>query len=133
MKPIVLTMKLKNPISLLACGASLWIRECLAEVPLFDYEKSLLAAEDLEQIPTKLASLFAFNTTGPTIGRGDCKVGPGDAAWPSHEEWDALDRIVDGALIKTIPIGAECYHDWGVYDAGKCEALVANWTVPYTQ
>jgi hypothetical protein len=123
----------KSIIPLFVCSASLYVRPCLAAAPLFDYEESTLTVDALAQIPTEFASLFAFNTTGPVLGRGDCKVSPGDAAWPSEEEWEALNQLVGGALIKTTPIGAECYHDWEIYDAEKCKALVESWTVPYTQ
>ncbi|KOS23052.1 hypothetical protein ESCO_003775 [Escovopsis weberi] len=79
------------------------------------------------------APLFAFNTTGPVVRSGECKVFPGDDGWPSQEEWDALDSVLGGALIKSVPIAAPCYRDWGRYDAEECRALLGNWTNPDTQ
>lgn len=116
--------------SLLARHSSAKPITCSASVPPFDFEKIKLTAN---AVPSKYTNLFAFNTSGPTIGSGECKVFPGDAAWPSPEEWDAFDELLDGALLKTVPIAAPCYQNWGVYDAGKCEALIGNWTSPYTQ
>jgi hypothetical protein len=99
-------------------------------VPLFTYETNILTNQN---IPRQHADLFAFNTKGPTLSSGECKPGPGDSAWPSLEEWDALDEALGRALIRTVPLAAPCYLNWGVYDTNKCEAILANWTSPYLQ
>jgi hypothetical protein len=99
-------------------------------VPLFEYETKRL--EDI-YIPPGHADLFAFDTTGPIVSSGDCKPQPGDYAWPSAATWDAFDEALDGALIRTVPLAAPCYEDWGVYDSKKCESILSNWTNPYLQ
>ena len=100
------------------------------DVPLFEYETKKL--EDVS-IGSKYADVFAFDTTGPTIRPGECKPRPGDYAWPSQKVWDAFDEALGGVLIRTVPLAAPCYKNWGVYDSGKCHSIINNWTNPYLQ
>ncbi|KAI1859837.1 hypothetical protein JX265_010286 [Neoarthrinium moseri] len=100
--------------------------------PRFRFETDVLTTETLKKYRSKNAHLLAFNTSGPITASGGCKVFPGDAAWPSSDEWNALDDALGGALIKTVPLAAPCYREWEVYNAAKCEAIVANWTNPHT-
>ncbi|KAL5351405.1 hypothetical protein ACLOAV_003264 [Pseudogymnoascus australis] len=97
-------------------------------VPLFTYETNSLTDRNL---PHQHADLFSFNTKGPALSSGECKPGPGDSTWPSLEEWDALDEALGRALIRTVPLAAPCYQNWGVYDTNQCEAILTNWTSPY--
>ncbi|KAJ9372869.1 hypothetical protein DTO282E5_2279 [Paecilomyces variotii] len=39
----------------------------------------------------------------------DCKSSPQNASWPSSEEWSALNKSIDGVLIKTSPAPSSCY------------------------
>jgi hypothetical protein len=55
-----------------------------------------------------------------------CKCFPGDACWPSEQEWNAFNATVGGRLIKTIPLGSPC-HDPN-YDEALCEELASQWT-----
>jgi hypothetical protein len=59
---------------------------------------------------------------------GDCKVYPGDRRWPSRLTWGVFNLLTGGALIETVPIGAVCYPNSGVYDATKCSNVLAQWT-----
>lgn len=59
---------------------------------------------------------------------GDCKVFPGDREWPSRLTWTVFDVLTGGALIETVPIGAVCYKNSGVYDAQKCQNVINNWS-----
>ncbi|KAK4238307.1 hypothetical protein C8A03DRAFT_43908 [Achaetomium macrosporum] len=59
---------------------------------------------------------------------GDCKVYPGDPRWPSRLTWTVFDLLTGGALIETVPIGAVCYPNSGVYNAQKCADIIAHWT-----
>ncbi|KAI1773217.1 FAD-binding domain-containing protein [Hypoxylon cercidicola] len=54
-----------------------------------------------------------------------CKYLPGDANWPSQDEWAALNSTVGGSLIATVPLGSPC-HD-PTYDEEKCTSLQENW------
>jgi hypothetical protein len=65
--------------------------------------------------------------------KGDCKVYPGDSRWPSRLTWGVFNLLTGGALIETVPIGAVCYPNSGVYDANKCSDILAKWTQSETQ
>jgi hypothetical protein len=92
---------------------------------LFDFEKAQLT----EDILSKLDDVFQFDN-GDDVklnGRGagaDCKVFPGDSAWPSDAAWAKCG--------KTIPLASPCYNG-PLYDAAKCDALTANWTNSFLQ
>ena len=59
-----------------------------------------------------------------------CLCLPGDACWPTQNEWAALNSTVSGKLVATVPIGSPC-HD-PTYDATACANLQAQWTNPLT-
>ncbi|KAK4156094.1 hypothetical protein C8A00DRAFT_12939 [Chaetomidium leptoderma] len=58
---------------------------------------------------------------------GDCKVYPGDWRWPSRLTWTVFNLVTGGALIETVPIGAVCYRNSGVYNQAKCANIIQNW------
>ena len=101
---------------------------------LFDFEKTQLT----EDILSKLDGVFQFdNGDGVKLnGRGagaECKVYPGDSAWPSDAAWAKFGEAVGSdALIKTVPLASPCYNG-PLYDAAKCEALTADWTNSFLQ
>jgi hypothetical protein len=64
---------------------------------------------------------------------GDCKTYPGDWKWPSRLTWGVFNLLTGGALIETVPIGAVCYPNSGVYNAAKCADILENWTQSETQ
>ncbi|KAM5341951.1 hypothetical protein ACJ41O_014982 [Fusarium nematophilum] len=57
-----------------------------------------------------------------------CKTFPGDLLFPGTLIWNVLDLVTGGAVIKTVPIAAPCYDDFGVYDAARCGEVVDNWS-----
>jgi hypothetical protein len=61
----------------------------------------------------------------------ECRVFPGDAAWPTPRDWAALNKTVSGRLVATVPIGAVCHEP--NYDAAACEAVKAGWHDPALQ
>ena len=73
--------------------------------------------------------------TAAVIGRvaDDCKVLPGDPAWPSADAWNSFNQTIDGKLIATVPLGSIC-HPGGFagssYDAAACETLRSEWDLP---
>lgn len=85
--------------------------------------------------------LFQFDAEGDdasaaakrTLGSGSCKTFPGDSLWPSRLTWAVFDLLTGGALIETVPIGAVCYPNSGVYNAAKCADIIAKWTQSATQ
>ncbi|KAH8601623.1 hypothetical protein B0O99DRAFT_562194 [Bisporella sp. PMI_857] len=55
-----------------------------------------------------------------------CKVFPTDADWPSSAEWNTLDVLTGGALIKTIPIAAPCYPG-PAFNQTRCDIITMQW------
>lgn len=70
---------------------------------------------------------FAIPTAGShtTFSSGSCKTLPGDRGWPKESEWAALNRKVNGNLIKYRPPGSVCAKVSGVYSAETCAAVKA--------
>lgn len=58
----------------------------------------------------------------------NCKTFPGDLLWPNQIIWQVLNLVTGGSLIKTVPIGAACYDDFGNYDATRCSFVLGQWT-----
>jgi len=112
-----------------------------AEVVL-DADTRLPDAETLQLTDAVLANLTSLDLTNIAFfGFGDspvrkrsgdssnsCKIFPGDKEWPSDLLWEVLDLLSNGALIKTVPIGAVCYQNNAHYDAVKCKDLLDHWT-----
>lgn len=70
-----------------------------------------------------------LSIASPTLGDGDttpvCKAHPGSSTWPTEAEWSALNRTLNGRLLKPLPLAAVCHPDLPEYDLGKCKAT--NW------
>ena len=60
-----------------------------------------------------------------------CKCMPGDACWPSTEDWTALNTSLSGKLIATVPLGSPC-HD-PTYVEAECLSLQQQWFMPPIQ
>ena len=60
-----------------------------------------------------------------------CKCMPGDACWPSIEDWNALNSSIGGKLVATVPIGSPC-HD-PTYVEAECLSLQQQWFMPEIQ
>ncbi|KAJ5336750.1 FAD linked oxidase N-terminal [Penicillium brevicompactum] len=119
--------------ALLATGEAAASQRCSSKssagAPLFDFETIQLTDQVIGKLGQNQSRLFGFgnNTTNP-IPSGSCKVFPGDQQWPSHPSWSTLNNLLDGALIKTVPLAASCYSSWSQYDSEKCANLTAQWT-----
>jgi hypothetical protein len=50
-----------------------------------------------------------------------CRCRPSDACWPSVREWNALNRTVNGHLLRLRPVGSVCHG--AKYDENACEAV----------
>lgn len=101
----------------------------IAGEPLFESEQFQLTDSDIAQLSKSEAALVAFgNGTDETAPSTDgCKVFPGDDQWPSESTWSTFDDLLDGALVKTVPLAASCYSSWPQYDDLKCEHISAQW------
>lgn len=96
-------------------------------------------------------TLLAIATTAtslPTLNEGDassngCRFMPGDAGWPSADQWSQLNSSVGGQLIATVPLAAPCHdstaprqglaRNWPTYDEEKCAELQDSWLEPELQ
>jgi hypothetical protein len=63
----------------------------------------------------------------------ECKAFPGDSSWPSPITWEVLNLLTGGALIKTVPLAAPCFHDWPEYNATLCATITSLWNDPHLQ
>ena len=110
------------------------------EHPLFPYEENPLTDEGYEKLirdkgAKSKARLFAFDDGSPPdpdrLKSGACRVFPGDKDWPSLSTWETFDKLLGGALIKTVPIAASCYKNLGLYDEAKCAVVREKIIDPY--
>ncbi|PKS12974.1 hypothetical protein jhhlp_000315 [Lomentospora prolificans] len=93
----------------------------LTDLALSDIDLFAFASED----DASEAAKRGINTNAK------CKTFPGDASWPHWITWTVLDLLTGGRLIKSVPIGASCYDDFGVYNAAKCASITESWTNSY--
>ncbi|EAQ86080.1 hypothetical protein CHGG_07333 [Chaetomium globosum CBS 148.51] len=88
------------------------------------------------RVPLFAVSLLAANAlavdvdASVSINISNCKCFPGDACWPSTNDWANLNQTVSGRLIATVPLGQAC-HDPN-YDSARCQALRDGWQSPAT-
>ncbi|KAF1948736.1 FAD-binding domain-containing protein [Byssothecium circinans] len=71
-----------------------------------------------------LASAELWNSTWNST----CRNLPGDLSWPGPEDWAQLNASVDGRLIATVPLAAQCHG--ALYDDVECRSIQATWTKP---
>jgi hypothetical protein len=83
----------------------------------------------------EIADLFGFeNEKTEMSNTSRCKTYPGDARWPTDQEWDTFDSLLGRSLVPTVPIAAPCYDtQWGPKDLEKCNAVVNGFTKADTQ
>ncbi|KAJ5516393.1 hypothetical protein N7527_007953 [Penicillium freii] len=65
------------------------------------------------------------------LSSASCRYIPGDAGWPTENQWQALNMTVGGRLLATNPIAHVC-HD-PAYSAADCENLQETWGTPNLQ
>lgn len=82
---------------------------------------------------------YASPTYGSNSTRG-CKVIPGDAAWPSQNQWNALNETVGGRLVATQLLGSMCHKESRPkllsiegYNDTACENLKGDYDLLETQ
>ncbi|RAK94981.1 FAD-dependent oxidoreductase [Aspergillus ibericus CBS 121593] len=111
----------------------------MANAPFFASETHQLTDEVLACLQPVLGNataLFEFgsNSSAQSLpAPGECKVLPGDAAWPSPSTWSLFDQLLGGALIQTVPLAAACYPSWPEYNQAECQSVTDDWTVSYLQ
>src|SRR3569833_2695771 len=51
---------------------------------------------------------------------------PGDACWPTLEEWSAFNHSISGRLLRNTPVAAPCYPLSSHSTSAACKDVVAN-------
>ncbi|KAI1100577.1 putative FAD-dependent isoamyl alcohol oxidase [Jackrogersella minutella] len=58
----------------------------------------------------------------------ECRYIPGDADWPSPDDWSNLNKTIQGRLIETVPQASVCHTSpYSDFDATACETLKTTW------
>jgi hypothetical protein len=76
-------------------------------------------------------SLASASTIPYQNGRTACRNLPGDQSWPSLHDWAKLNASVDGRLIATVPLAAQCHG--ALYNDVECRNIQAAWITPELQ
>lgn len=62
----------------------------------------------------------------PGPGASNCRVMPGDAAYPREDVWNQLNATIGGRLIRGVPLAQSCHGNG--FSAQSCSAVRAEWT-----
>ncbi|KAL1862721.1 hypothetical protein Daus18300_008365 [Diaporthe australafricana] len=96
------------------------MRQCFfASTLLFGHAATAVSAHAQKPIPS-----VHLPTQGKTTD-ASCRCFPGDACWPSDDEWSSLNATVGGRLIATVPLGFPCHDPH--YDEEECAYLREQW------
>lgn len=83
----------------------------------FTFDKTVVAQNTAKDV--------SYDLKGPD----NCKVFPGDKAWPSDALWSGLKQVTLGAVESHKPMARVCYaNDTGSVDEAACQALTSGWT-----
>ncbi|KAK4220506.1 hypothetical protein QBC38DRAFT_494156 [Podospora fimiseda] len=55
-----------------------------------------------------------------------CKTSPQDSEWPTKEEWQQLNKTVDGRLLQPSPAPSVCYPSHSNYNSTTCAFLTSG-------
>lgn len=56
-----------------------------------------------------------------------CKASPQSNAWPSTQDWNALNKSIDGSLLRTAPAGSACYDGNPLNSPYYCGDVENQW------
>src|SRR4051812_26612309 len=93
-------------------AAVLTVHSCVLAIN-FPWEQTQLTDTDIGDFS---AIAFGNQPAASGITQKRCRTFPGDAAWPSVQEWNRLNASLGGALIQTVPQGAYCYPTHPTYN-----------------
>ena len=100
---------------------------------LFTFEKQQLQAHALQHLLSPAdAALFRGRVAIGFNRTLDCKVFPGDSAWPNSHAWDVLNDVTENSLIASVPRASSCYNG-PKYNSSDCEYLTSRWNDSYFQ
>ncbi|KAJ4298055.1 hypothetical protein N0V90_005954 [Kalmusia sp. IMI 367209] len=72
-------------------------------------------------------ALLASSLLCPAKANTICKSHPLDFGWPDIDDWSALNRSTNGALIRASPVAASCYNDSSWSSSVGCDAVQEDW------
>ncbi|KAJ5272472.1 FAD-binding type 2 [Penicillium angulare] len=75
----------------------------------------------------KAATSYLLLTVAASASQ-DCKTSPNDLTWPSTNEWRALNRTLQGALLRTSPAASSCYPGNPLQSPETCTDVENHWT-----
>jgi hypothetical protein len=65
-------------------------------------------------------------------GKTECKCIPGDACWPSTQDWADFNATIGGRLVvPDAPLASVCHNPY--YDEKSCKYVQKEWTSPWLQ
>ncbi|KAI7189255.1 FAD-binding domain-containing protein [Hortaea werneckii] len=73
-------------------------------------------------------SFFVAIIASPVQAISHCKTTPLDAAWPTQDDWSALNRSVNGMLLRTTPVASSCWLNNPFDSTVSCNDVKANWS-----
>ncbi|CAG8060202.1 unnamed protein product [Penicillium olsonii] len=73
-------------------------------------------------------TLVSLAFTATAWARRECKNSPDSPAWPSSEDWLALNRSIGGHLIKTAPVASSCYPGNPFNSPENCSDVTDKWS-----
>ncbi|ETS76200.1 hypothetical protein PFICI_11587 [Pestalotiopsis fici W106-1] len=71
---------------------------------------------------------FLLSLLSSVVCETQCRCFPGDACWPSEDDWASFNASVGGALIRTVPVASVCHGEQ--YNESACAAVQADWPYP---
>ncbi|RGP66578.1 putative isoamyl alcohol oxidase [Fusarium longipes] len=77
-----------------------------------------------------LLPLAIFTGASSATATAKCRCLPSDSCWPTDKVWTKFNSTVNGALIKTVPLGSPCHEP--NYDETACAAVKDSWKYPMT-
>ncbi|KAI9934609.1 hypothetical protein ASPWEDRAFT_117209 [Aspergillus wentii DTO 134E9] len=78
------------------------------------------------QLISPIFSFLAFAAI--SHAQHQCRSTPHDTAWPSTEDWKALNQSIQGVLIKASPAASSCYPGNPFNSIEKCNEVEQSWT-----
>ncbi|KAI8633358.1 FAD binding domain protein [Xylariaceae sp. FL1651] len=73
--------------------------------------------------------IIMLASVAATVLGQQCKNIPGDANWPSQDQWASLNKTIGGKLIATVPLASVC-HSEGTFarlNESACDTLKGQW------
>ncbi|KAL4967031.1 putative isoamyl alcohol oxidase [Aspergillus stella-maris] len=75
-----------------------------------------------------LSASFLIAAVVPALAARNCKSTPQDATWPTIVDWTALNKSIDGTLIKTSPAASSCYASNPFGSTTNCTDVTNHWS-----